>query len=33
LQDHAVSTLDRPIHLGVCHGCPIHVDMVIIIEI
>jgi hypothetical protein len=28
----AVSALNPPVCLGVCHGCPIHVDMVIIIE-
>jgi hypothetical protein len=33
LQDHALGTLDWPIHPGVCHDCPIHVDMVIIVEI
>jgi hypothetical protein len=33
LQDHAVGVLDLPIHPGVCHGCPIHKDMVIIAEI
>jgi hypothetical protein len=33
LQDHAVGTLDLPICPGVCHGCPIHADMVIIAEI
>jgi hypothetical protein len=32
LQDHVVGALNLPVHPGVCHGCPIHVDMVIIAE-
>jgi hypothetical protein len=32
LQDHVVGAHDLPIRLGVCHGCPIHADMVIITE-
>jgi hypothetical protein len=32
LQDHAVGALDLPVRPGVCHGCPIHADMVIITE-
>jgi hypothetical protein len=32
LQDHAVGTFNLPIRPGVCHGCPIHADMVIITE-
>jgi hypothetical protein len=30
LQDHVVGALNPPVCLGVCHGCPIHADMVII---
>jgi hypothetical protein len=33
LQDHAIGTFDLLVHSGVCHGHPIHVDMVIIAEI
>jgi hypothetical protein len=33
LQDHAIGALDLPVRLGVCHGYPIHTDMVIIKEI
>jgi hypothetical protein len=33
LQDHAVGTLELPVRLEVCHGCPIHMNMVIIAEI
>jgi hypothetical protein len=32
LQDHVVGTLNLPIRPGVCHGCLIHTNMVIIIE-
>jgi hypothetical protein len=32
LQDHAVGALNLLVRPGVCHGCPIHVDMVIITE-
>jgi hypothetical protein len=32
LQDHVVGVLNLSIHLGVCHGCPIHTDVVIITE-
>jgi hypothetical protein len=33
LQDHAVGMLELPVCLEVCHGCPIHMNMVIITEI
>jgi hypothetical protein len=33
LQDHAIGALDLPVRPRVCHGCPIHADMVIIVEI
>jgi hypothetical protein len=29
LQDHDIGTLDLSIFLGVCHGCPIHTDVII----
>jgi hypothetical protein len=32
LQNHAIGVLDLPVRPGVCHGYPIHADMVIIIE-
>jgi hypothetical protein len=32
LQDHAVDALDLPVRPGVCHGCLIHADIVIIAE-
>jgi hypothetical protein len=32
LQDHAIGVLDLSICLGVCHDCPIHADVVIIVE-
>jgi hypothetical protein len=33
LQDHAIGAFDLPLHPEVCHGCPIHADMVIVAEI
>jgi hypothetical protein len=33
LQDHVVGAFDLPVRPRVCHGYPIHADMVIIVEI
>jgi hypothetical protein len=33
LQDHAVGALNLPVRPRLCHGCPIHTDMVIITKI
>jgi hypothetical protein len=32
LQDHAVHTLNLPVHAGVRHGGPIDMDVVVIAE-
>jgi hypothetical protein len=33
LQDHAVCTLDLPIHTGVSYGGPVNLDVVVIAEL
>jgi hypothetical protein len=33
LQDHVIGMLELPVRSEVCHGCPIHMNMVIVAEI